>query len=94
MIGTIINGKYAVDRRLGGGGMAEVFAGRTVGAEGFARPVAIKRVLDGFKMRSHPEQWEPGRFVHPHDACYDHDGNIFVVEWVATGRVSKLVKVA
>lgn len=50
MIGTIINGKYAVDRRLGGGGMAEVFAGRTVGAEGFARPVAIKRVLDGYSQ--------------------------------------------
>jgi len=50
MIGTTINGKYAVDRRLGGGGMAEVFAGRTVGAEGFARPVAIKRVLDGYSQ--------------------------------------------
>ena len=53
-------------------------------------PEWTKRVLDGFKMRSKPETWEAGRFIHPHDACFDHDGNIFVVEWVATGRVSKL----
>lgn len=33
---------------------------------------------------------QPGRFVHPHDACFDADGNIFVAEWVATGRVTKL----
>jgi len=53
-----------------------------------------KRVLEGFKMRTTPEQWEEGRFVHPHDACFDQDGNIFVVEWVPTGRVTKLQKVA
>lgn len=38
-------GKYVLDAPLGVGGMAEVFKGRTVGAEGFERPVAIKRVL-------------------------------------------------
>jgi DNA-binding beta-propeller fold protein YncE len=43
-----------------------------------------------FKMRSTPSDWQAGRFIHPHDACYDRDGNIFVVEWVPTGRVSKL----
>src|SRR5690606_7587852 len=48
------------------------------------------KALDGFKMRRDPSQWETGRFIHPHDACFDHDGNIFVVEWVATGRVTKL----
>ncbi len=36
----------------------------------------------------------PGRFVCPHGACFDHAGNIFVVEWVEVGRVSKLRKVA
>ncbi len=40
--------KYHYQRRLGGGGMAEVFLGTTVGAEGFSRPVAIKRVLPTF----------------------------------------------
>jgi hypothetical protein len=32
----------------------------------------------------------PGKFVCPHSACFDHDGNIFVVEWVEVGRVTKL----
>jgi hypothetical protein len=52
-----------------------------------------KKVLAGFKMRSQPDTWVDGRFIHPHDACFDRDGNIFVTEWVATGRVSKLRKV-
>ncbi len=43
-----------------------------------------------FKVRSDPKQWQPGKFVHPHDACFDKDGNIYVVEWVQTGRVSLL----
>ena len=51
-----------------------------------------KQVLDGFKMSiaASPTRWQAGRFVHPHDACFDKDGNIFVVEWVPTGRVSFL----
>ena len=50
------------------------------------------RVLGGgkFEVRRTPQQWESGRFIHPHDACYDETGNIFVVEWVPTGRVTKL----
>src|ERR1700733_13640492 len=46
MLGS--TGKYRLDQRLGGGGMAEVFLGSTQGAEGFQRKVAIKRVLPGF----------------------------------------------
>jgi hypothetical protein len=49
---------------------------------------------DGNKMRSQPERWLAGKFVHPHDACFDHDGNILVAEWVATGRVTKLKRLA
>jgi hypothetical protein len=52
-----------------------------------------KKVLDGFKVRGQPKEWLPGKFVHPHDACFDAAGNIFVVEWVATGRVSFLKRV-
>jgi hypothetical protein len=44
----------------------------------------------GFKIRGDESLWQPGRFVHPHDACFDADGDIFVAEWVATGRVTKL----
>ncbi|MBI2422937.1 MAG: hypothetical protein HYV27_08930 [Candidatus Hydrogenedentes bacterium] len=32
----------------------------------------------------------PGKFIAPHDACFDRAGNIFVVEWVNGGRVTKL----
>ena len=37
-------GRYRLLERIGAGGMAEVFAARTEGAEGFARTVAIKVV--------------------------------------------------
>ena len=37
--------------------------------------------------------FQPGKFVCPHGSCFDHHGNIFVVEWVEVGRVTKLRKV-
>lgn len=58
-------------------------------------PEWTKTVLaDNFQMRSQPDRWENGKFIHPHDACFDRDGNIFVAEWVLTGRVTKLRKVS
>ncbi|MDG2381693.1 MAG: peptidase [Pirellulaceae bacterium] len=45
---------------------------------------------EGLQIRGDESRWNSGRFVHPHDACFDGHGNIFVAEWVATGRVSKL----
>jgi hypothetical protein len=45
---------------------------------------------DGGQIRGKPDLWQDGKFVHPHDACFDKNGDIFVAEWVATGRVSKL----
>ncbi len=39
------------------------------------------------------EEFIPGQFICPHGACFDHDGNIFVAEWVEVGRVTKLRKV-
>lgn len=39
------------------------------------------------------DHFTPGKFVCPHGACFDHAGNIYVVEWVEVGRVSKLQKV-
>jgi hypothetical protein len=39
------------------------------------------------------DQFPVGKFVCPHSACFDHDGNIFVVEWVEVGRVTKLRRV-
>ncbi len=46
-------------------------------------------------LRTQPrEAFVPGQFICPHGACFDHEGNIFVVEWVEVGRVTKLRKVA
>ena len=45
-------------------------------------------------IRKNPEEWPDGKFIHPHDACFDAHGNIFVCEWVATGRVSKMRKLS
>ncbi|MGN6104972.1 MAG: serine/threonine protein kinase [Kofleriaceae bacterium] len=45
---SLLGGKYVLERRLGGGGMAEVYLGRTVGTAGFSRQVAIKRILPGY----------------------------------------------
>ena len=54
-------------------------------------PAWLKQVLaDNFAMRRQPQRWQPGKFIHPHDACFDHNGNIYLAEWVAIGRVSLL----
>ena len=36
---------YRLIRKLAAGGMAEVFLAKVVGAEGFEKPVAVKRIL-------------------------------------------------
>ena len=48
---------------------------------------------DNKAMRRNPAGWKDGRFVHPHDACFAPNGDIYVAEWVATGRISKMRKV-
>jgi len=90
-------GKYRLDARLGGGGMAEVFLGSTVGAEGFSRRVAIKRVLPGFsdnpqfaKMFT-DEARISSRLTHPNivsvvDFDRDPDGRLFLVMELVEGR--------
>jgi hypothetical protein len=49
---------------------------------------------DKRSIRADESLWLPGKFVHPHDACFDADGNIYVAEWVARGRITKLRKLA
>ena len=48
----------------------------------------------GGAIRNDSTKWLPGKFVHPHDACFTEDGSIFVAEWVSTGRISKLKRLA
>lgn len=53
---------------------------------------ALEDIQEIKGLRTKPDQWKPGRFVHPHDACFGANGEIFVAEWVGTGRVSKLTR--
>ena len=41
-------GRYRVVRRLGAGGMAEVFLAKSLGAEGIEKVLVVKRVLPTF----------------------------------------------
>jgi hypothetical protein len=52
--------------------------------------------LDDWKERRQlsRDNFIPGKFVCPHSACYDRDGNIFVAEWVEVGRITKLQRVS
>lgn len=54
----------------------------------------VERVTTEQGVRNDANRWIDGKFVHPHDACFDGQGDIFVAEWVATGRVSKLKRLA
>ncbi|MCG3198214.1 MAG: hypothetical protein GHCLOJNM_02708 [bacterium] len=51
------------------------------------------QTVKGYPNLPHEERI-PGKFISPHSACWDHDGNIYVVEWVNDGRITKLRHVA
>jgi len=53
----------------------------------------VQRVKSTKGLRNNPALWNDGRFVHPHDACFGNNGDIYIAEWVATGRVTKLRRV-
>jgi serine/threonine protein kinase len=92
-----MSGKYRLDTRLGGGGMAEVFLGSQLGAEGFSRRVAIKRVLPGysdnpaFAQMFVAEAQISSRLQHPNvvsvlDFDRDAEGRLFLVMELVDGR--------
>jgi outer membrane protein assembly factor BamB len=39
------------------------------------------------------DRWKDGEFIAPHCARWDAEGNLYVEDWVALGRVSKLKRV-
>ena len=52
-----------------------------------------KVMKDG--IRAHPEQWPAGKFIHPHDACFDAEGNIFIAEckfWKGPAKLTDTVE--
>lgn len=74
--------------------------GRVSLLDGDANPIVVlgddrKRIEDDkqFTIRKDESRWNDGKFIHPHDACFDADGNIYVAEWVGSGRVSKLKRI-
>ncbi len=95
--GGVRLGKYVLDAPLGAGGMAEVFRGHTLGAEGFQRPVAIKRILpDASKNPAFSEMFIAeaklsSRMQHPNivsvlDFDRDHEGRLYLVMELVDGR--------
>lgn len=95
--GEIRLGKYVLDAALGMGGMAEVFRGHTVGAEGFERPVAIKRVLpDASRNPAFAEMFiseaklsarlQHANIVSVLDFDRDHEGRLYLVMELVEGR--------
>ncbi len=93
-VGKRLAGKYEIVSLAGAGGMAEVFRGITHGAEGFQRPVAIKRILEALcdnpqfvgmfveEARVVSELQHPN-IVQIHDFDRDSDGTYFLImEWV------------
>ena len=46
----------------------------------------------GFTIRTQESEWQQGKFVHPHDGCFDKEGNLYIAEWVSTGRITKLTR--
>lgn len=102
--GTVLNQKYELLERAGSGGMAVVWRARTLGAAGFTRPVAIKRVIP--HLGRDPEFIamfvEEARVVstlqHPlitqiHDFAVDAQGlHFLVMEWVEGVDLARLAE--
>jgi DNA-binding beta-propeller fold protein YncE len=40
-----------------------------------------------------PAEWVEGEFIAPHGICWDQKGNLYVHEWNAVGRVTKLKRI-
>lgn len=54
---------------------------------------AVERLDEIKNLRTQPDKWIDGQFVHPHDACFTATGDILVAEWVQGGRITKLARV-
>ncbi len=40
-----------------------------------------------------PDKWVEGQFISPHCPRWDADGNLYVLEWLSTGRIVKLKRI-
>lgn len=89
--------RYQLGAKLGTGGMAEVFLGTMIGVEGFARQVAIKRVLPALSQAPEfaamfvTEARIASRLAHPNivsvlDFNRDSDGRLLLVMEYVDGK--------
>lgn len=96
-------GRYRLLRKIARGGMAEVFVGRSYGAHGFEKTVAIKRILSRFSddpqfVRMMVDEAKISVLLtHPNIAQVlefgEEDGRYFLVmEYVPGQSLSALVK--
>lgn len=98
-------GGYRIERRLGAGGMAEVFLARRVGPHGFRKRVAIKRILprlaaDPSHVRMFTTEARAASLVtHPNVVqtldLGEHRGRLYIVmEYVEGATLSALLRAA
>jgi serine/threonine protein kinase len=96
-------GRYVLGELLGRGGMAEVFAGHSLGSHGFQKPVAIKRLLPElandhvFVERLIGEAkllvgMQHGNIVSVLDLARDGDDVFLVMEFVDGPSLRQLLK--
>ncbi len=52
-------------------------------------PDPKKRARNGIAKKD----WRDGEFLSPHSACWDADGNLYVMDWNRHGRLTKLRRV-
>ena len=100
-IGTQL-GAYRLLRRIGAGGMAEVFLAERVGEAGFARTVALKTILTyGAEEEAVQLFLDEARVAaqlnHPNivqtvDLGYEHDTLFIVMEYVPGPSLSRIVR--
>lgn len=102
-VGTILAGKYELLAKAGAGGMAVVWKARTLGAAGFSRPVAVKRIIPHLATSPEfiamfvEESRVASELQHPciaqiHDFGVDEVGHHFLVlEWIEGVDLQELV---
>ena len=96
-------GRYKVGRRVGAGGMAEVFEATLQREDGLERKVALKRILPAFAARDDMQQLFlrelelASLMSHPHivqvlDSGADESGPFLIMEFVEGCTLYKLLK--
>jgi serine/threonine-protein kinase len=103
--GSRLVGRYLVHRRIAAGGMATVHLGRLLGAAGFSRTVAIKRLHDGYARDPEfvamllDEARLASQIRHPNvvptlDVVAEQDELLVVMEYIEGDSLAHLAKLA